>query len=52
VLVGRARDIEVAATDIIDSFVVNEEGTVRILNSAVGGENSIVRLDDRIGDSW
>jgi len=42
----RARDIQIAAADVIDSFVVDEEGTVRILNRAVRGEDGIVRFHD------
>jgi len=30
------RNIEVAATDIIDGFVVNQEGTVAVLDGGVG----------------
>jgi len=30
------RDIKVATTDVVDSFVVNQEGTVTVLDGGVG----------------
>lgn len=50
-LVVRSRDIQVAAADIVHSFVVNEEGAVGVLNGAVRGEYGVVRLYDRGGDA-
>lgn len=46
VLITRTRDVQVATADIIDSLVINQEGTVRVLNSAVGGQDCVVRLHD------
>ena len=51
VLERRARDIQVAAADIVDGFVVDEEGAVGVLDGGVGGENGIVGLDDGGGDA-
>jgi hypothetical protein len=51
VVVGRTGDVEVAAADVVDSLVVDEEGTVRVLDGAVGGQDSVVGLDDRAGGS-
>jgi len=45
VLVARARNIEVTSADIVDSFIVDKEGAVRVLNGAVGGKNGVVRLN-------
>lgn len=37
VFITGTRDVQVATADIVDSLVVNQEGTVRVLNGAVGG---------------
>jgi len=50
VLVRRAGDIQVSATDIVDGLVVDQEGTIRVLDGAVGSENGIVGLDDCSAD--
>jgi hypothetical protein len=46
-----ARNVKVATADIVHGLIVNQESTVRIFNSAMGGEDSIVGLDDRGGDT-
>lgn len=51
VVVRGAGNVEVSAADVVDSFVVNEEGTVRVLDGAVGRKNSVVRLDDGSRDT-
>lgn len=51
VLVGGARDAEVAAANIVDGLVIDEECAVRILNGAVGRENGVVRLDNGRGNA-
>lgn len=43
-LVAGTRDIQVTATDIVDSFVINEECAVRVLNGTVSREDSVVWL--------
>jgi len=54
VIVGRARNIQTAAADVVNSLVVNKESTVRVLNGAVGRQNGVVRLNDGSGNtrSW
>lgn len=46
VLVRWTRDVEVATADVVHSLVVDKECAVGVLDSAVGGENSVVRLDN------
>lgn len=50
VLVVGSLDAEVATADIVDGLVVDHEGAVRVLKGGVGGEDGVVRLDDRGGD--
>ena len=47
----RAGDVEVATADIVDGFIVHKECAVRVLNSAVSREDSVVWLDDGGGDT-
>jgi hypothetical protein len=49
--IARTRNIQVATADIIDRFIINQESTVRVLNGAVGRENSVVRLNDGSGNA-
>lgn len=49
-LVARPGNIQIPAADIVDSLVVNQECAVRVLDCAVGGKNSVVRLDDGSGN--
>lgn len=44
-------DIQVTVADVVDSFVVNEEGAVRVFDGAMGGENGVIRLDNSGGDT-
>ena len=46
----RARDVKIAAADVVDGFVVNEESAIRVFDCAMGREYGIVRLDDRSRD--
>lgn len=50
-LVVGARNIQAASADIVDSFVVNKEGAVGVLDGAVCRQNSVVRLDDGGGNA-
>jgi len=50
VLVAGPGDVQVPPADIVDSLVVDQECTVRVLNGAVGGENGVVRLNDGSGN--
>jgi hypothetical protein len=45
------RNVQAATANIVDSFVIDEEGAVRVLDGAVGRENSVVGLDDGGGDA-
>ena len=49
--VAGTRNVKVPPADVIHSFVVDEEGTIRVLNGAVGGKHCIVWLDNRSRDS-
>ena len=44
--VGWSLDIQVTSTDIVDSLVVDHEGTVGVLEGGVSGQNGVVGLDD------
>jgi hypothetical protein len=46
VLVARPRDIQIPAADVVHGLVINQEGTVRVLNGAVGREHSVVGLNN------
>lgn len=41
-VISRARDVEIALTDIVHSFVINEERAIGVFNSVVCGEDGIV----------
>jgi hypothetical protein len=41
-LVSWARDVKVALTDVVHSFIVNEKCAIRVLNSVVCREDGIV----------
>jgi hypothetical protein len=45
VLVAGTGDIQITTANIVDSFVVDQESAVGVLNGAVGGENCVVGLD-------
>ena len=53
-LVVGTGNVQAASADVVDSFVVNEEGAVGVLDGAVCRQNGVVGLDDRGGDagSW
>ena len=48
----RSGDIQIAATDIVDGFVVDEESAIGILDSAVSRQDSVVGLDNSGRDLW
>lgn len=52
VLVVWSRNVQIATADIINGLIVNQEGTVSMLDGAVGGENGVVWLDNGGGDLW
>ena len=48
--VGGALDVEVAAAQVVDRFVVEHRGDVGVLEEGVGREDGVVGLDDGGGD--
>jgi len=44
--VGWSLNVQVASADIVDGLVVDHEGAVGVLQSGVGGQDRVVRLDD------
>ncbi|KAG8138511.1 hypothetical protein E2320_004389 [Naja naja] len=50
VRVGWALDVQVSVADVVDGFVVHHEGTVRVLQGGVGGQDGVVRLHHGGGD--
>lgn len=42
--------LEGTHANVVQSFVVDTEGLVRVLNELVNGESSVVRLDNGVGD--
>lgn len=50
-LVVGTGNVQAATADIIDSFVVDEEGAVGVLNGAVRGKDGVVGLYDGRGDA-
>jgi hypothetical protein len=50
-LVVGTGDIQAATANVVDSLVVNKERAVGILDSAVSGQDSVVRFDDGCRDA-
>lgn len=50
--VSWALNVQVATADIVDSLVVNHEGTVRVLKGGVRAENRVVWLNNGSRDLW
>ena len=50
VCVGGALDVEVATADVVDGLVVDHEGTVRVLQGSMGGQDGVVGLNNSGGD--
>ena len=50
ICVGRALNVEVSTTDVIDGLIVYHEGTIRVLQGGVGGEDGIVGLNHSSGN--
>ena len=48
--VGWALNVEVSTTDVIDGLIVYHEGTIRVLQGGVGGEDGIVGLNHSSGN--
>ena len=47
-------DIEVSTADVVDGLVVDHEGTIRVLQGGVGGQDGVVGLNHGCGHlgSW
>lgn len=45
VLVVGALNVQVAAADVVDGFIVDHEAAIRVFESGVGGQDGIVWLD-------
>merc|ERR1719326_407095 len=50
--VGWSLDVELSSADIVDSFVVQHDGDISVLEQGVGGKNGVVWLDNGGGDLW
>ena len=52
--VGWALDVQVAATNVVDSFVINHESTVGMFKGGMSSQDGVVRLYNGSGDlgSW
>merc|ERR1711902_43105 len=48
--VGGTLDVEVTTTDIVDSLIVDHEGTVGVLQGGMGGQDGVVGLDHSSGN--
>lgn len=51
VLVVGTGNVQVSLADIVDSLVVDQEGTVRVLDGAVSGQDGVVGLDNGSRDT-
>ena len=47
--VGGTLNVQIATADVVDGFIVDHESAVRVLQSGVGGQNRVVRLDNGRG---
>jgi len=52
VSVSGTLDVEGAAADIIDGFVVEHDGHIRVLQKGMRGQDAVVRLHHRSRDLW
>jgi len=50
VSIGRARNVQSTMADVIDGFVVEQEGAISVLEERVGAEDGVVGLNDGGGD--
>ena len=50
VAIGGSGELESAEADVVERFVVNAKGLVRVLHELVDGESGVVGLDDGVGD--
>ena len=52
VVVGGALNTEGVFADVVDGFVVQHESDISVLQKGVGGEDTVVRLDNTGGELW
>jgi hypothetical protein len=50
--VGWSLNVEVSSADVIDGFVVEDDGNIGVLEEGVGGEDGVVWLNNGGGDLW
>jgi len=52
--VGGSLNVEVSSADVVDGLIVDHEGTVRVLQGGMGGQDGVVWLNNSGGDlgSW
>ena len=50
VVVGRALDAEGVSADVVDGFVVQHESDISVLQKGVGGQDTVVGLDNTGGE--
>ena len=50
ICVGWALSVKVSTTDVIDGLIVYHEGTIRVLQGGVGGEDGVVGFHDSCGN--
>ena len=48
--IRRSLNVQIATTDVVDSFIVYHEGAVRVFQGGMGGKDGIVRLYHGSGD--
>ena len=44
--VGRSLNVHITSADVIDGLIVYHEGTVRVLQGGMSGQDGVVRLND------
>ncbi len=52
VSVSGTLDVKGAAADIVDGFVVEHDGHIRVLQKGMRGQDAVVRLHHRSRDLW
>ena len=48
--VGGTLNVEVTAADVVDGLIVDHEGTVRVLQGGMGGQDGVVGFNNSGGD--
>ena len=48
--VSGSLDVQLSSADIVDGFVVEDDGDVSVLQKGVGGQDGVVRFNDGGGD--